>query len=104
MWMSMISDGHDMHCGCGQPYAHLLDSIFPKGHTDRKLTIEEIIKRDFKLQCLSTGEEEEDFGTHTAALATASENKENKGKEDFYIEDKDLQDLIAAGEDAATTR
>ncbi len=91
MWMSMISDGHDMHCGCHQPFAHLLDSIFPKGHSDRNKTIEEIIERDFAIRCLSTGEEENEPGTHTGVLAIKQGTEPGEGEED-YIKDKDLED------------
>ncbi len=42
------SDSHDICCDCKFPFAHLLDSIFPEGHTDRYQSIEYIIKRDYQ--------------------------------------------------------
>ncbi len=61
MWMSLIADSHDIHCKCEAPFAHLLQSIFPPGHKDRQLTIEQITTRDY-LQCHSGGIEEESHG------------------------------------------
>ncbi len=75
MWMSMIADSHDICCDCNGPFAHLLASIFPEGHRDRDLTINQILIRDYK-ECLSGGEEEESHGipvggsAATAAAAT----------------------------------
>ncbi len=100
MWMSMISDGHDMHCQCEQPFAHLLDIIFPEGHRDRDLTIRQIITRDKK--CLSGGTEEEDHGMaigESAATLTKREEQDIEEKED----DLDAL-LIAAAADAEDTR
>lgn len=61
MWMSVIADTHDIHCQCECPFSHLLQSIFPPGHKDRGLTIDQITTRDF-LQCHSGGPEEENHG------------------------------------------
>lgn len=55
LWMSVLSDTHETICSCNFPFAHLLALIFPLGHTDRKLTIEQILKRDYKEKCLSGG-------------------------------------------------
>lgn len=90
MWMSMISDGHDMHCKCFFPFAHLLDSIFPEGHTDRDKTVREIIERDFAAW-RSGGLAEEDTGMET----TKQEDiKENNGEEEGT--DANLDALLAA--------
>lgn len=90
--MSIISDAHDIHCGCERPFAHLLDSIFPEGHTDRDKTIREIITRD--LQCLSTGEEEKDGGIPVGVSAGNLENI--KDQEEDFKEDIKVEDLLAA--------
>lgn len=91
----MISDGHDMCCGCLQPFAHLLDSIFPEGHADRNKTIQQIIDRDYPL-CHSGGEEEKRdgmaVGTSAATLLTAKEEKDT--------EEEDIEGLLAAVADA----
>ena len=93
MWMSMLGDGHDIFCGCERPFAHLLDSIFPEGHTDRNLTVEQIIKRD--LQCHFGGEEETGDGmapgTSAADLATIKPEEE----EDPDTKE-DIEELLAA--------
>lgn len=94
MWMSMISDGHDMHCSCNYPFAHLLDSIFPEGHTDRNKTIAQIIKRDYQ-QCHSGGDEETNHGIQLGESAgTFKEEKEDP-------ENEDIDDLILAAAAAA---
>ncbi len=96
MWMSvcwsifMIS-----FCSCWHPFAHLLDSIFPEGHTDRHKPIAEIIARDS--QCHSGGDGEEShgmaLGSSAATLTAAAEG----GPEDTP---EDIENLIAAVEDA----
>nr|AEI71731.1 ORF1 [Torque teno midi virus] len=100
MWMSMISDGHDLHCGCNQPFAHLLDTIFPEGHTDRTKPISYIIKRDLQL-CLSGGDEEEDHGIQLGDSAATI--KQEKQPEEDADENIDAL-LVAAAEDAENTR
>ncbi len=67
--MSMIADTHDIHCNCWHPFAHLLASIFPPGHKDRLLTIQEILTRDYKEICRSGGEEERSHGLQTDTRA-----------------------------------
>lgn len=99
MWMSMISDGHDIHCGCCQPFAHLLDSIFPEGHADRNKTIEQIIQRDLQL-CHSGGTEEEDHGIPLGGSAATERPATENIKEE---EDLDAL-LIAAAAAVEDTR
>lgn len=93
----MIADGHDICCSCLFPFAHLLDSIFPEGHSDRNKTIAEIIDRDYKL-CHSGGTEDEDLGmgagTSAATLLAAKEER------DGPTEEEDIEGLLAAVEDA----
>jgi len=101
--MSMIADTHDIHCNCWHPFAHILASIFPPGHQDRNLTVQEILTRDYKEICRSGGEEERNHGTptgteHTGGVAGLKEEEEE------YIRDEELQDLIGVGESAANTR
>lgn len=99
IWMSQIADGHDNICYCKHPFAHLLANIFPPGHKDRNHTINQILERDYKEQCHSGGDAA--AGGSGLELAVI----ENSGqREEGYIEDADLEDLIAAGESAATTR
>ncbi len=100
IWMSQIADGHDNICHCKHPFAHLLANIFPPGHKDRVLSINQILQRDYKEKCLSGG-----------AAGTDGSNPEGTGTADGlelaernYIEDADLEDLIAAGESAVDTR
>lgn len=95
MWMSMISDGHDIFCGCPQPFAHLLDSIFPEGHRDRNKTIQRIIDRDYK-ECLSGGQEERNLG-----MADGAEGETPIKEEEDQGIDEDLDALLAAAASAA---
>ena len=98
MWMSMIADGHDCICECPSPFGHLLSSIFPPGHQDRFLTVEEIINRDIQ-ECLSGGDAERGHGSPTATgTLEKEENLLLEGKD--FIKDEELQELINAGEDA----
>lgn len=93
IWMSTIADGHDIWCNCTGPFAHLLASIFPPGHTDRNLTINQIIQRDYKQQCHSGGIAERSGGGEnikTEDQGTGPENEEGE------FTDANVEDLIAA--------
>ncbi len=58
LWSSVIVDCHDSFCGCTSPISHWLSIIFPEGHKDRYLTVNEIIHRELhNQQCLFGGEE-----------------------------------------------
>lgn len=92
IWMSQISDSHDNFCHCQGPFAHLLASIFPPGHKDRKRTVEYIIQRDY-LQCLSTGEEEKGFSGHGEPGEEKHTNPDAGG-----IGKEELEELFAAEE------
>lgn len=97
LWLSMLADGHDCWCNCNTPFAHLLASIFPVGHRDRLLTIEQILSRDYRELCLSGGAVAEDIGT-----VPTTENgveKENIKKEESLPEE-DIEGLLSAVEDA----
>lgn len=95
--MSVIGDMHDSICGCEQPFAHLLDNIFPEGHRDRDKPVSYIIHRDF-LQCLSGGPEEKDGGM--AAGTSAATLKQEKEKEEDFPEENNVEELLAAVTDA----
>ncbi len=91
IWMSQIQDSHDNFCHCNQPYAHLLASIFPPGHKDRDITIQEILERDYRQRCLSGGDEEESHG-----LADGDAGGTKLIKEEDIIPEGDVEDLLAA--------
>lgn len=97
MWMSILSDSHDMHCGCDQPFAHMLSSIFPEGHSDRNKTINEIIERDYR-KCHSGGEEEKDGGIPLGGSAATLQKEDIKEEEN--IPEGDVEELLAAVTDA----
>ncbi len=90
IWLSQISDSHDNFCHCNTPFAHLLASIFPPGHKDRDLTINQILVRDYTALCLSGGTEETGHGS---AHGTG-DIKENIKRED--LQEGDVEDLLMA--------
>lgn len=97
MWMSMIADSHDIHCDCQAPFAHLLDNIFPEGHTDRNKPVAWIIARDLK-QCLSGGNEEESHGIQLGESAATAGDLTIKEESHTKEEDEELEELLAAVE------
>ena len=100
IWMSEISDSHDIWCNCNGPFAHLLASIFPPGHQDRDLTINQILKRDYKQQCHSGGDGGE---SHGMAGGEGADSKNIKAEEEEEeLPGEELEDLLAAVEGAAT--
>ncbi len=90
--MSIIADSHDSNCNCNHPFAHLLASIFPPGHKDRVLTIDQILARDYTEKCLSGGDAEESHG-----MADSGIKREDleEGKEDS-LAGEDIEKLLAA--------
>lgn len=97
LWMSILSDSHELTCGCDFPFAHLLSIIFPLGHKDRGLTINQILFRDFKEQCHSTGKEGESSGL--AGAAGPPEKGDTKGGTAGQEDDAALAALLAAVEE-----
>lgn len=93
IWMSNIADSHDCWCDCPTPFAHLLSSIFPPGHTDRNKSINYILARDYKEKCRSGGAEETEIGLVNSDTAAATPIKGEEG-EDFPEEE--IEKLIAA--------
>lgn len=94
IWMSQIADSHDNWCNCNQPFAHLLASIFPPGHTDRTQTINFILARDYRAQCLSGGADAENSGmAGQDSIKKEDSEKENKPED---IPEDDLDALLAA--------
>lgn len=93
LWGEVIQNSHDQFCGCHKPYAHLLAQIFPPGHRDRHLTIQQIIERDITT-CHSGGEEEIGGGEAGAVHITEEENIQLKLEEDTIEEN--LEEALAA--------
>lgn len=93
MWMSSIADTHDSWCNCDTPFAHLLASIFPPGHGDRLLSIQQILERDYKQRCLSGGADAENTGL---AAASGAVGQDGIKEEEDLIPADELEDLLAA--------
>lgn len=94
IWMSEISDSHDIWCDCKGPFAHLLASIFPPGHKDRDNTINYILKRDYQ-ECLSGGDEGESHGGAAGDADGPPRNIKQEGEEEDYPGDE-VEALLAA--------
>lgn len=100
LWMSILGDSHDNFCSCETPFAHALDCMFPIGHSDRNLSVQQIITRD-QARWHSGGTEEENHG-----LADTAERQPipEDGADDLEnMGDEEIEELIAAA-DAATER
>lgn len=102
IWMSQLADSHDNFCHCNLPFAHLLASLFPPGHKDRDLTINQILKRDYIELCRSTGNDARSGGG--AAAGTDTKENQDIKEEEESIKDADLTELLAAVEEEENTR
>lgn len=100
MWCSLIGDSHDSFCGCDKPFCHLLASIFPPGHQDRNLTIQQILIRDS--QCHSGGEEDASPGM--AKDLNIKDSTERKEDPENIKEEDTIEDLLFAAAAAAEER
>lgn len=97
--MSVLSDTHELVCNCTFPFAHLLSIIFPLGHADRNLTINQILLRDYKEKCHSSGGGDASFGMAEASGSGPTGAAPGAaGQED----DADLVKLLAAVEEEDT--
>nr|UHW95936.1 MAG: ORF2 [Anelloviridae sp.] len=98
IWMSQLADGHDNFCHCHCPFAHLLATIFPPGHQDRDLTINQILKRDYIEQCRSTGGEGENSGGERPDQGGGFKGikEEQQEEEEEDLPEKELIDMLAA--------
>lgn len=102
LWMSIIGDAHDIICDCWHPYAHMLSNIFPPGHKDRDLSINQILERDYSERCHSGGDDAENHGLADGGATTGGDVIDPEEREEEYIKDDELTELIKAAEDAAT--
>jgi len=100
LWMSIIADSHDSNCNCNYPFAHLLANIFPPGHKDRVLTINQILARDYTEKCLSGGREEENHGL--AGGDTEGADSTNIKEEGGEYPEEEIEKLLAAAADENT--
>lgn len=95
--MSIIADSHDSICNCNHPFAHLLASIFPPGHQDRDLTINQILTRDYTEKCHSGGGVADAPGLADLDTDAAATRPPKEEEEDFPGEE--LENLLAAASD-----
>lgn len=99
IWSTIITDAHDMHCGCTEPISHLLNDLIPPDHPDRYLTIDQLLKKNYRRQiCLFGGTEEKDGGEAEEDPSTKQNIKEQGEEEN--LTDQNIEELIAAADDA----
>ena len=99
IWGTVFTDTHDQFCGCTEPAAHFLSTLFPPDHPARTQTIDSFIKSCYKRQiCLFGGKEEKDGTTEADADLTTKETTKQKEEED--LTEENIKDLIAAAESA----
>lgn len=99
LWTAAIADQHDAFCGCTKPISHLLSILFPEGHKDRQLTIQQILQREIQdSQCLFGGQEGKGGGEADTGATTKEEEihlKEEEEEKD-HISDTEIEALLAA--------
>lgn len=95
LWCSQIADSHDSICCCNHPFAHLLSSIFPPGHTDRDLTINQILARDYTESCHSGGGEGKRTGMESLDTGAAA-STDIKAEEEKEFSGDEIEKLLAA--------
>lgn len=100
LWMSVIADSHDSFCNCNYPFAHLLANIFPPGHKDRVLSINQILARDYTEKCLSGGREEENHGLEGGDTGDGDTTNIKEEGEEFPGEE--IENLLAAAAEENT--
>ncbi len=79
-----------------------LASIFPIGHRDRSLTINQILERDFREKCLSGGAGAKDFGVAATGDPVETNGTEEKENQEEDLPGDEVEKLLAAAESAAT--
>jgi len=102
MWMSIVGDAHDSICNCQFCFAHLLSCIFPIGHSDRNLTINQILARDYKEKCRSGGAG--DAASSFPKTDTTDMPENTDADAGLKEEDDELANLVAAVEEEENTR
>lgn len=94
IWSTIVTDSHDAFCSCCNPLPHLLDYLIPEDHKYRHLTIDQLIKQQYKETCLSGGPEETKDGMAIGTDGAEEEDLDIKEKED--LTDEQIEELIAA--------
>ena len=103
IWSTIITDAHDLHCGCTEPISHLINDLIPPDHPDRHLTIDQLVRKNFRRQiCLFGGKEEKGGGGADEDPTTKEHTKPlEEGEEE--LTEQNIEELIAVA-DAAEER
>lgn len=104
IWSTIVTDSHDEFCGCTEPFSHLANLLIPPDHPDRHLTINQLVRKNFRRQlCLFGGKGEEGGTTQEEEPSTENLKQEKEpDKEDFA--DINIEDLLAAAAAEDDTR
>ncbi len=80
IWATILTDSHDLHCGCTEPISHMLHELIPPDSKYRHWTIDQFIKYTHKRQlCLFTGgTEEKGIGEAVAGPSTERPYKQRR--------------------------
>ena len=101
IWSTILTDSHDLFCGCTEPISHMLHELIPPDSKYRHWTIDQFINNNFKRQQCLFGGVDEKGGGEAAADPTTGENTTPKeeGGEDLFTEEN-LKELIDAADAA----
>lgn len=95
IWGTIFTDAHDLHCGCTEPTAHILNNLIPPDHPSRHQTIDNYIFNCFRRQlCLFGGKEEKSTGEASTVPGTKENTTLTEEKEEYV--DINTEDLLAA--------
>lgn len=95
IWGTIFTDAHDLHCGCTEPAAHILNNLIPPDHPSRHQTIDNYITNCYRRQlCLFGGKDEKSTGEASTAPGTKENTTLTEEKEEYV--DINTEDLLAA--------
>lgn len=98
IWGTIFTDAHDLYCGCTEPAAHFMSTLFPPDHPARNQTIDSFINNCFKRQQCLFGGKEEKGGTSKEETHTTEDPTKQKEKEEEPFADINIEDLLAAAD------
>lgn len=95
IWGTIFTDAHDLHCGCTEPTAHILNNLIPPDHPSRHQTIDNYINNCYRRQlCLFGGKGEKSGGEASTVPGTKENTTLTEEKEEYV--DINTEDLLAA--------
>lgn len=96
IWNTILTDSHDLHCGCTEPLAHIINDLIPPDHPARHLTIDSFINNCFTRQkCLFGGPAATDGGEEDIDHTTKENQDTSEKQKEGEFADIDAEDLLA---------